>query len=92
MTARIRGGTAPEVHDIYREWREVFNEYDPPRFAVGEAWVVPEHQHLYASEEELGQVFNFEFAKADWFAEDFRTAIREGLESAEGIRLHNPPG
>ena len=20
-----------EVHDIYREWREVFNEYDPPR-------------------------------------------------------------
>ena len=73
----------PEVHDIYREWREVFNEYDPPRFAVGEAWVVPEHQHLYASEEELGQVFNFEFAKADWFAEDFRTAIREGLESAE---------
>ena len=22
----------PEVHDIYREWREVFNEYDPPRF------------------------------------------------------------
>ena len=45
--------------------------------------MVPEHQHLYASEEELGQVFNFEFAKADWFAEDFRIAIREGLESAE---------
>ena len=34
-----------EVHDIYREWRKVFNEYDPPRFAVAEAWVVPEHQH-----------------------------------------------
>ena len=28
-----------EVHDIYREWRrEVFNRYDPPRFAVAEAW------------------------------------------------------
>ena len=27
----------PEVHDIYREWRQVFNEYNPPRFAVGEA-------------------------------------------------------
>ena len=72
----------PEVHDIYREWREVFNEYDPPRFAVGEAWVAPEHQHLYASEDELGQVFNFEFAKADWDAAAFRTAIAEGLESA----------
>lgn len=72
-----------EVHEIYREWREVFNEYDPPRFAVGEAWVAPERQYRYASEEELGQVFNFEFAKADWFAEDFRTAIEEGLAAAE---------
>ena len=73
----------PEVHDIYREWNRVFNEYDPPRFAVAEAWVVPEHQHLYASEQELGQVFNFEFAKADWFADEFRTAILEGLSSAD---------
>ena len=72
----------PEVHDIYREWRKVFNEYDPPRFAVGEAWCVPEHQHLYASEDELGQVFNFEFAKANWSAGEFRTAIQEGLDSA----------
>ena len=72
----------PEVHEIYREWREVFNEYNPPRFAVGEAWVVPEHQHLYASTDELGQVFNFEFAKAGWAADEFRAAISEGLESA----------
>ncbi|MCH9275694.1 glycoside hydrolase family 13 protein [Bifidobacterium amazonense] len=72
----------PEVHDIYREWREIFNEYDPPRFAVGEAWVVPEHQHLYASTDELGQVFNFEFAKANWDAAEMRAAIAEGLDSA----------
>jgi alpha-glucosidase len=72
-----------EVHDIYREWRGVFNEYDPPRFAVGEAWVVPEHQHLYASPEELGQVFNFEFAKANWTVADFREAVVDGLNSAE---------
>lgn len=73
----------PEVHDIYREWREVFNEYDPPRFAVGEAWVKPESQHLYASIDELGQVFNFEFAEANWFADDFRNAITAGLKAAE---------
>lgn len=72
----------PEVHDIYREWNAVFHEYTPARFAVGEAWVVPEHQHLYASEDELGQVFNFEFAKANWDADEFRTAIEEGLSSA----------
>lgn len=72
-----------QVHDIYREWRQVFNEYNPPRFAVGEAWVVPEHQYLYASPDELGQVFNFEFAIANWFSHDFRTAIRDGLQAAK---------
>lgn len=73
----------PEVHDIYKEWRKVFNEFEPHRFAVGEAWVVPEHQHLYASENELGQVFNFEFAKANWDCKALYTAIAEGLQSAE---------
>ena len=72
-----------EVHDIYREWRQVFNEYNPPRFAVAEAWVVPEHQHLYASTDELGQCFNFDFAKANWSASELRTAIAEGLKAAE---------
>lgn len=73
----------PEVHDIYREWRQVFNEYEPARFAVGEAWVAPEHQWMYASTDELGQVFNFEFAKKNWFAAEFRLAIEEGLDAAE---------
>ena len=73
----------PEVHEIYREWRQVFNEYEPARFAVGEAWVVPEHQWRYASTEELGQVFNFELAKANWMADEMRLAIEEGLDSAE---------
>lgn len=73
----------PQVHDIYKEWRQVFNEYNPHRFAVGEAWVVPEHQHLYASEDELGQVFNFEFAKSDWNCQAFSAAIKEGLEEAK---------
>ena len=68
---------------IYREWRKVFNEYNPPAFAVAEAWVNPDRQHLYASTEELGQVFNFEFAKKDWIRDDMHLAIEEGLESAE---------
>ena len=71
-----------ELHDVYREWRRVFNEYDPPRFAVAEAWVNPARQYLYASADELGQVFNFEFAKADWTAEGMRRAIASGLAAA----------
>ncbi|MEE2815766.1 MAG: alpha-amylase family glycosyl hydrolase, partial [Actinomycetota bacterium] len=28
-----------DVHEIYAEWRKVFDSYDPPRTAVAEAWV-----------------------------------------------------
>ena len=72
-----------EVHDIYHEWRKVFNEYNPPAFAVAEAWMRPSRQHLYASPDDLGQIFNFEFAKKDWIRDDMHLAIEEGLESAE---------
>ena len=77
-----------EVHDIYREWRTVFNEYTPHRFAVAEAWVNPDRQYLYASEDELGQIFNFEFAKADWSRNQFHTAIEEGLAASR--RAYSP--
>ncbi len=55
-----------EVHDIYRSWRKVFNEYDPPRMAVAEAWVHPHRRPPYASVEELGQSFNFDMLGAGW--------------------------
>ena len=71
-----------EVHEIYHEWRRVFNRYDPPRSAVAEAWVLPERQYLYARPDELGQTFNFEFAKANWTYEDMHAAIDEGMRAA----------
>ena len=68
-----------EVHDIYREWRTVFDEYDPPRTGVAEAWVQPHRRLAYASPEGLGQAFNFDLIKATWSAADFRSTIRENL-------------
>ena len=83
----VDDGTHPlwdrnEVHEIYREWRRVFDRYDPPRSAVAEAWVLPERQYLYARPSELGQTFNFEFAKATWTYDDMHAAIEEGLKAA----------
>src|SRR2546430_1088094 len=56
--AALPDGTHPlwdrdEVHDIYAEWRQVFNEYNPPRTAVAEAWVHPSRRLRYASPEGL---------------------------------------
>ena len=33
-----------EVHEIYAEWRAVFDEYDPPRTAVAEAFARSERR------------------------------------------------
>ncbi len=72
-----------EVHEIFTEWREVFNAYDPPRTAVAEAWVRPERQVLYARPTELGQAFNFHLVKADFDASQYRTVITQSLLDAE---------
>lgn len=71
-----------EVQDIYAEWREVFDSYDPPRTAVAEAWVTHERRPRYADARGLGQAFNFDLLQADWDATEFRTVIETNLELA----------
>ncbi|GEK23301.1 glycoside hydrolase family 13 protein [Cellulomonas xylanilytica] len=71
-----------EVHDIYREWRRLFNEYDPPRTAVAEAWVPAHRRSRYASPEGLGQAFNFDLLEARWDAKEFAEIIDRNLELA----------
>ncbi|WP_139003556.1 glycoside hydrolase family 13 protein [Arthrobacter crystallopoietes] len=72
-----------EVHNIYAEWRKVFNEYDPPRTAVAEAWVPASRRMAYASPEGLGQAFNFDLLRADWDVDQFRSIITNNLSQAE---------
>ena len=74
-----------EVHDVYAEWRQVFNEYDPPRTAVAEAWVAPHRQARYASPDGLGQTFNFDLLGAEFAAGSFHDIIARNLEAAAAI-------
>jgi len=71
------------VHEIYREWRTVLNEYDPPRSAVAEAFVPAARRARYASADGLGQAFNFDLLQADWEYEKFRQVIKDNLALAE---------
>jgi alpha-glucosidase len=72
-----------EVHEIYAEWRSVFETYDPPLMAVAEAWVPAERRIRYASPDGLGQAFNFDLLSAPWHPQSFRTIIAENLALAE---------
>jgi alpha-glucosidase len=72
-----------EVHDIYAQWRQVFDEYDPPRVGVAEAWVHPSRRPRYASPSGLGQAFNFDLLEANWRAGEFLQVIIDNLADAQ---------
>lgn len=78
-----------EVHDIYREWRVLFNEYDPPRIAVAEAYVHPHRRPAYASADGLGQAFNFDLLKANWDLVEYREVIDHNMRFSEHAGTSN---
>ncbi len=54
------------VHEVYRHWRRVAEEYTPARLLVGEVNLAPERSARYTRPDELHQTFAFAFAKLDW--------------------------
>ena len=88
LSAMPKDGSHPlwdrdDVHEIYAEWRTVFNEYTPARTAVAEAWVAADRRARYASADGLGQAFNFDLLEADFDAGSFRSIIEFNLGLAE---------
>ena len=78
-----------EVHDIYRSWRKLLNEYSPTRMAVAEAWAYPASRAMaYARLDELHQVFNFDFMVVKYAASSIRRSINEVLST---VALVNAP-
>ncbi len=71
-----------EVHEIFADWRQVLNEYDPPRMAVAEAWVYPHRLARYASADGLGQAFDMAFLLARFDPEAYRSVIDSSLATA----------
>jgi alpha-glucosidase len=74
------------VHDVYRSWRKVVDEYPGDRILVAEAWVdPPERLVRYIRSDEMHQAFNFGYLLTPWLAADLRTAIAESLELAGAV-------
>ncbi|MBB5634011.1 alpha-glucosidase [Cryobacterium mesophilum] len=70
----------PGVHEIYRDWRELIDEYPGDRVLVAEAWVNPlsELAH-WVRPDEMHQAFNFQYLEAPWDAAEIRTVIKNSL-------------
>lgn len=69
-----------DVHDIYRSWRAVADEYQG-RVLIGEIWI-PDAVRLarYVSPGELHAVFNFPYLSCPWDARTLRSVIDHTLE------------
>ena len=76
----------PEVHDIWRGWNRVLQEYEGDRVLCAEAWVHPLHKvALWVRPDEMSQAFNFAFMFTDWHAPSFREVIRESIEAFTAV-------
>jgi alpha-glucosidase len=68
------------VHDVYRRWRQVLDEYDNDRMMVAEAWVhPPQRLARYVRADEMQQAFNFDYLLTHWDAQAFRDVVTRSL-------------
>ena len=76
-----------QLHDIYRHWRSIADEYDEARVLVGEIWL-PDAERFarYLRPDELHIAFNFDFLACPWEAGPMRTSIDSTLA------VHAPVG
>ncbi|WP_067390437.1 glycoside hydrolase family 13 protein [Streptomyces sp. F-3] len=79
----------PEVHDVWRHWRSVCEEYTArdgrERLLVGEVSVPSAREHAkYVRPDELHQAFFFDLLSAPWDADAFRKVISEAMKDIAG--------
>lgn len=70
------------VHEVYRSWRRVLNEYSPARILVAEAWVQPLSRLAhYVRPDEMHQAFNFTFLETPWYAPILQDVVTRSLQT-----------
>jgi alpha-glucosidase len=75
-----------EVHEVYREWRQVLDTYPGEPAFVAEAWVEsPQRLARYVRPDELHTAFNFGFLLAPWDAATLRAAVDESTEALAAV-------
>lgn len=79
----------PEVHDVWRQWRAVCEEYagrdGRERLLVGEVSVPSAREHArYVRPDELHQAFFFDLLGAPWDPDAFRKVISEAMQDIAG--------
>ncbi len=74
------------VHEIYRSWRRILDEYPGERIGVAEAWA-PTLQRVanYVRPDELHQAFNFSYLGTAWQPAAQRQVIDASLTAMRSV-------
>ncbi|MEU6313956.1 glycoside hydrolase family 13 protein [Streptomyces sp. NPDC047014] len=74
------------VHEIYRSWRRILDEYEGDRVLVAEAWTpTVERTARYVRPDEMQQAFNFQYLTSDWEAGALREVIDGSLAAMRPV-------
>ena len=74
------------VHEIYRDWRQVLDEYEGNRVMVAEAWVEPLTKLArWVRPDEMHQAFNFSYLETTWAGPAIRRVIDGSLDAFTGV-------
>jgi alpha-glucosidase len=97
---KVYNAERPEAHDVFRRWRALAEEYDPPRLLLGETYVLDVERlaPFYGDDDELQLAFNFVFLHSPFTAEGLRSivdaterALPEGAWPVWAISTHDLP-
>ena len=70
------------VHEIYRDWHSVLEEYDGERVLCAEAWVEPLTKLArWVRPDEMQQAFNFTYLETPWAAPALKRVIDNSIAS-----------
>ena len=91
LVANLHTSAAPMwdqegVHEVYRDWRTILDEYSPARILVAEAWVQPlSRLARYVRPDEMHQAFNFEYLSCPWDPAKLREVITASLAANRSV-------
>lgn len=92
ITSRMPMWDQEGVHEIYRRWRQVLDEYNPSgdpekdRILVAEAWVEPPSRAaLYVRPDEMHHGFGFNYLTTPWNAGELGEAALQALHANAAV-------
>ncbi|WP_174522147.1 glycoside hydrolase family 13 protein [Arthrobacter luteolus] len=74
------------IHDIYRSWRKILEDYDGDRVLCAEATIDPlDRLTDWVRSDEMHQAFNFAYLHHPWDAADLRSTIETSLQAFDKV-------